>query len=180
MANSEILGAILHSYMYLLKLKLDDNQKYEKLTFKFIAQTQLAGRQLPINEWHIEFLKYTLLYDGFLELSFPESLDILDLTPLGIKAAQNGHYKKSMKDKFLEEEIKKETLKNFRRSQYSLFISIITLIISAGISIYNLFGATKYATLDQIMELKQRIDLIENFKYNTTRQPKDSLGMEKL
>jgi hypothetical protein len=66
MANSEILDAILHSYMYRLKLKLDDNQKYEKLTFKFIAQTQLAGRQLPIDEWHIEFLKNTLLYDGFL------------------------------------------------------------------------------------------------------------------
>lgn len=178
MANTEILDAILNTYLYLHVLR--PNRNYAKPPFKFIAKTQLEARELPLDEWHIEFLKSTLINDGFLEISINEGPDYLNLTPSGIKAAQIGFYEKAKKDKYIEEEIKKQTLENFKHSKYALYISGLTFIFSTIITMYSLWETKKSATTAQLEEIKHRLELFEKSSLlsDTTNKLNDTLKIK--
>lgn len=137
MKNTKILDSILHSYLYGEKLKLEGNPLYHKMTFEYIFKSTTRGENFQVEPWQMEFLKLTLLNDGFIRL--PDSgIEPYELTKEGIKAAQISWYSKSAQDIEIEKEIKSLTISDLKRSKKNLNIAILALIIPTIISIYSL------------------------------------------
>jgi hypothetical protein len=158
MTNNELLDKILYSYLYGLKLKLEKDPRYKRLSFKLVAKAQEKG----IDDWHIDFLKKQLFADGFLKQSGFGDGEPYELTDAGIKAAQVGWYKENATEKQTEKEIRKQTLANLKRSKLSLTISIFAIIVPTIISLYSLWTSKQSPTIEEQKELKQRIENLEN------------------
>jgi len=165
--NNEILDKILHSYLWAWKLKQDKDPKYPKLNFEKIARAQ---EQL-IEDWHLEFLKRQLINDGFLVASDSKNGEPYELTPLGIKATQNGGYKSFQAEKQTDRDIKSQTLANLKSSKYSLIISIFAIIVPTIISLYSLWTSKQSPTDEEVQHLLQRIERMENLKDETKNAP---------
>jgi hypothetical protein len=164
MTNNNLLDAILTSYLWGQKLKLEKHPKYNRLSFRLVVKTH----DPTADEWQIEYLKKQLLDDGFLEIAKYEygNEGQYELTTSGIKAAKSRWYSKFSADKQKEDEIKENTLSNLKRSKYSLVISILALIIPTIISIYTILIDNKQPIIDQIKELNKRIRKLELDKVN--------------
>lgn len=131
MTNNQILDAILHCYLFAQKMKLENNAKYSKMTFEFIFNAQTKDQ--AVESWQMEFLKQTLINDGFIKL--PETgVEPFELTPSGVKAAQLGWYKKNERDLETEIQINSLTIKDLKRSKTSLTIAVLALIIPTILS----------------------------------------------
>lgn len=174
MTNNQILDAVLHSYLYGQKLKLEGDPKYNKMTFEFIVQTQTKGEGFIVEPWQLEFLRQTLINDGFIKLP-TSGIEPYELTKEGIKAAQIGWYKKNAKDVELEKEIKALTVADLKRSKKNLLIAILALIIPTILSIYSLIQ-TANSDKEKEMEieyLKTEIKELKNdFKIIVEKQSK--------
>lgn len=161
MTNNELLDKILYAYLHGLKLKLDKDPKYSRLTFKLVVK----AFDKEIEEWHIDFLRKQLFDDGLLECGKYGDGEPYELTPKGIKAAQNGGwYRNSAEERQSDKEIKSETLSNFKRSKTSLIISIFAIIIPTVISLYSLWISKQSPTKEEVQQLQQRIEKFENSK----------------
>ena len=161
MTNNQILDSVLGCYLYGQKLKLEGNSQYNKMTFEFIVKSQTNGGGFKIDPWQMEFLKQTLLNDGFITL--PKSgIEPYELTKEGIKAAQNGWYKKNEKNIEIDEKIKSLTIENFKHSKKSLIVSILALIIPTVLSIYNLIQVSNNSKDQEIEKLKKEIIEIQS------------------
>ncbi|MBB2950753.1 hypothetical protein [Sphingobacterium sp. JUb56] len=156
MNNNQILDSILHSYLFGQKMKLENDPRYLKMTFDFIFNTQTKREETE--SWQMEFLKQTLLNDGFIKL--PESgIEPYELTPTGIKAAQVGWYKKNERDVETEKQLNLLTVADLKRSKATLAIAILALIIPTALSIYSIIQSAKTDKDKEIEKL--RIELIE-------------------
>ena len=161
MTNNEILDKILYAYLHGLKLKLDKDPKYARLTFKLVV----TAFDKEIEEWHIEFLRKQLFDDGLLEYAKYGDGEPYELTSKGIKAAQNGGwYSNSADERQSDKEIKSETLSNLKRSKSSLIISIFAIIVPTIISLYSLWTSKQSPKKEELQELQQRIENLENSK----------------
>jgi len=161
MTNNQILDTVLHSYLYGQKLKLEGDPRYNKMTFEFIIKTQTKGENFEVEPWQMEFLRKTLLNDGFITL--PESgIEPYELTKEGIKAAQVGWYKKNAKDAEIEKEIKSLTIEDLKRSKRNLVIAVLALIIPTIISIYSLLQTTNNNKGTEIEKLRTEIQELKN------------------
>jgi hypothetical protein len=161
MTNNQILDTVLHSYLYGQKLKLEGDPRYGKMTFEFIVKTQTKGENFEIEPWQMEFLRQTLLNDGFIKL--PESgIEPYELTKEGIKAAQIGWYKKTARDAEIEKEIKSLTIEDLKRSKRNLVIAVLALIIPTIISIYSLIQTTNNNKDTELDKLRTEIQELKN------------------
>jgi hypothetical protein len=156
MTHNKLLDAILTSYLYGLRLKLDKDPRYKKLSFNLVAKAQ----EPTIDEWHIEFLKKRLFDDGFLEYAKYGDGEPYELTPAGIKAAQTNWYSSNEEEKRLDKEIKQQTLLSLKRSKDAKIISIIAIIIPTLISIYALWLTKQQDNTEEVKQLKQQLDTI--------------------
>jgi hypothetical protein len=157
MTNNHLLDAILSSYLWGQKLKLENDPKYKRLKFRLVVLAQ----DPTADDWQIDFLKKQLFNDGFLEIPKNGDEEPYELTPLGIKAAQTRLYSNTELDKDTEKEIKRRTLADLNRSKYSLAIAILALIIPTIISFYTLWTNKQQPTLEEVQELRQRIHKLE-------------------
>ena len=85
---------------------------------------QKAGRE----NGETKIQEKRLLSDGLIQYIEVEDVMLPELTDLGIKYIQNGGYKRERSNRDIEEELKKENLKNAKRSWIALLISIISLV----------------------------------------------------
>lgn len=160
MKNTKILDSILHSYLYGQKLKLEGNPLYNKMTFEYIFKSTTRGENFHVEPWQMEFLKLTLLNDGFIRL--PESgVEPYELTKEGIKAAQISWYNKSAQDIEIEKEIKSLTINDLKRSKKNLTIAILALIIPTILSIYSVVQTGQNNKEDEIKNLKNELQQIK-------------------
>jgi hypothetical protein len=157
MTKNNLLDAILSSYLWGQKLKLEKDPKYKKLSFRLVVKAQ----EPTIDDWQIEFLKKQLFDDGFLEVAKYGDEEPYELTPSGIKAAQTRLYSNTEADKQKENEIKDHTLAELKRSKYSLLIAILAFIIPTIISVYTLWTGKQQPTTEEVQELRQRIQKLE-------------------
>lgn len=154
MTNNQILDAILHCYLFAEKMKLENNSKYSKMTFEFIFNTQT--KEHDVESWQMEFLKRTLINDGFIKL--PDSgVEPYELTPSGVKAAQLGWYKKNERDLETEIQISSLTIKDLKRSKTSLIIAVLALIIPTILSVYSLVQSINSGKEKEIDKLKTEL-----------------------
>ncbi len=151
MTNNQILDAILHCYLFAQKMKLENNAKYSKMTFEFIFNAQTKDQ--AVESWQMEFLKQTLINDGFIKL--PETgVEPFELTPSGVKAAQLGWYKKNERDLETEIQINSLTIKDLKRSKTSLTIALLAVIIPTILSVYSLVQSANSNKDKEIDKLK--------------------------
>lgn len=170
MTNNELLDAILYSYLYEYKLKLENSPEYKKLTFEYIAKAQ----DPDIEEWQLKFLRQTLINDGFIEPAKISGPEPYNLTPTGIKAAQTGWYKKTEKDLRTKKEITKQTLADLKRSKISLIVAILAFIIPTIISIYTFQANKQQPNRQELQELRQRIEKLESLKNEANKDTTSS------
>jgi hypothetical protein len=157
MTNNNLLDAILSSYLWGQKLKLDKDPKYNKLTFRLVVKAQDPSA----DDWQIELLKKQLFDDGFLEVAKFGDEEPYELTPAGIKAAQTRWYSKYAADKQKENDIKDHTIADLKRSKYSLVIAILAFLIPTIISVYTMWTNNQQPTTVEVQELRQRIQKLE-------------------
>lgn len=160
MTNNNILDAILSSYLWGQKLKLEKDPKHKKLSFRLVVKAQ----EPTADDWQIEFLKKQLFDDGFLEIAKYGDEEPYELTPAGIKAAQTRWYSNSAADKDTDKQIKQHTLADLKRSKYSLYISILAFIVPTIISLYTLWTGKQQPTTEEYQELRQRVEKMESLK----------------
>jgi len=171
MTNNKLLDSILNVYLYGIKLRIENDPKHKMLTFDFVAKSQEPN----IKDWQIEFLRKTLFDDGFLEnCPFDDMAEPYELTPAGVKAAQNGWYTSKEEEIQLEIELKKRTITSLKLSKTSLIISIFAIVIPTIISIYSIWISKDMPTQQQFQELKHRIKAIENQKNDTKTKSTDA------
>jgi hypothetical protein len=156
MTHNKLLDAILSSYLFGLRLKLDKDARYKKLSFKLVAKAQ----EPTIGDWHIEFLKKRLFDDGFLENAKYGDAEPFELTPAGIKAAQSNWYSSNEEEKRLDKEIKAQTLLSLKRSKDAKVVSIFAIIVPTIISIYALWLTKQQDNTAEVKQLKQQLDAI--------------------
>ncbi len=160
MTHNQLLDVILSSYLVGYMLKKSNDPRYQKLTFKLVAKAM----DPTIEEWNIGFLKDRLFSDGFLKIAEYGDEEPFELTAEGIKAAQQGWYKMTESDKEQDKKIKAETLKNLKRSKVALYISIISIISSAVISLFT-FWMTKQSITTKLQNLENRLHEMENVQH---------------
>lgn len=156
MTHHKLLDVILACYLFAEKLKLSKDPRYQKLTFKLVAEVQEPG----IDEWNVEFLRKRLLEDGFLRPSKFGDAEPYELTPEGIKAAQTSHYSSAIKERDIDWKIKEETLKSLKRSKDAKTISIFAIIVPTLISMYSLWMAHESDNTEEIRRLRQQFDSV--------------------
>lgn len=156
MTHTSLLDAILSSYLYGQKLKLEKNPKYKRLSFKLIAKAQ----DTTLDDWNIEFLRRRLFDDGFLENAKYGDPEPYELTALGIKAAQTKWYSSNEEEKRLDKEIKQQTLLSLRRSKDAKIISVFAIIVPTLISIYALWIAKQQDKGEVVKLSNQQLDSI--------------------
>lgn len=162
MTHNKLLDAILSSYLFGLRLKLDKDPRYKKLSFNLVAKAQ----EPTIDEWHIEFLRKRLFDDGFLEPAKYGDAEPYELTPTGIKAAQTNWYTSQAEEKRLDKEIKEQTLLSLRRSRDAKVISIFAIVVPTLISIYALYLTKQQDNTEEVKQLKQQINTIQQEQLN--------------
>lgn len=126
MTRSENLNNILYGLFEVHRKRQAKEKLDPRLTFAFIAKAV----NKDIEEWEINYLKETLINDGYIkmgEFGLGEPPQILQA---GINFIIAGGY--TQKDEELQTErlIKKETLVKFKYDKWSFLISIISLIIA--------------------------------------------------
>lgn len=127
MTHDEKLDKILNALMSRISTRIKNNGEDDKrLTMDFICNAlfQKEGHE----NWETEFLERRLLSDGLIQYIEVENVMLPELSDLGIKYIQNGGYKRERSNRHIEEELKKENLKNAKRSWIALLISIISLV----------------------------------------------------
>jgi hypothetical protein len=157
MTHNKLLDAILSSYLFGLRLKLDKDPRYKKLSFNLVARAQ----EPTIDDWHIEFLRKRLFDDGFLEYAKYGDGEPYELTPAGIKAAQTNWYTSQAEEKRIDKEIKEQTLLSLRRSKDAKIISIFAIIVPTLISIYALYITKQQDNTEEVKQLKQQLNTIQ-------------------
>ena len=123
------LDAILNGLLSRVPIRINNDKKDDtRLTMDFICNTlfQKEGHE----NWETEFLERRLLSDGFIQFIEVDSVTLPEITDLGIRYIQNGGYKRERSNRSIDEELKKENLKNAKRSWIALTISIISLAIA--------------------------------------------------
>ena len=123
------LDANLNGLLSRVPIRINNDKKDDtRLTMDFICNTlfQKEGHE----NWETEFLERRLLSDGFIQFIEVDSVTLPEITDLGIRYIQNGGYKRERSNRSIDEELKKENLKNAKRSWIALTISIISLAIA--------------------------------------------------
>lgn len=127
MTHDEKLDKILYILMSRISTRIKNNGEDDKrLTMDFICNALF--QQESHENWETEFLERRLLSDGLIQYIEVEDVMLPEITDLGIKYIQNGGYKRERSNRDIEEELKKENLKNAKRSWVALLISIISLV----------------------------------------------------
>lgn len=127
MTHDEKLDKILYILMSRISTRIKNNgEDDKKLTMDFICNALF--QQESHENWETEFLERRLLSDGLIQYIEVEDVMLPEITDLGIKYIQNGGYKRERSNRDIEEELKKENLKNAKRSWIALLISIISLV----------------------------------------------------
>lgn len=132
MTHSEKLNKILFVLLDTHRKRLDQQQIDKRLTFAFICNTVAEVTE----DWEVEFLKRTLLSDGYMKMESFGNGEPPVITQEGIKFVQQGAYEREKKNQEIDQKIKEETLKKFQYDKWAFSIAIISLIIS----IISLFG----------------------------------------
>lgn len=139
MTHDEKLDRILNGLLSRTRKRIENKGvDDERLTMEFICNTLFEKKDHEA--WETEFLKRRLLSDGLIELKSFGDNELPEITDLGIKFIQNGGYKKERFDKSVESELRVQNLKNAKRSRIALFISILSLLLSA---IYTIVSVLK-------------------------------------
>ena len=157
MTNDELLDRILQTYLWSNKLAHDNFEKYEKLNFVLIVKSLKPDAP----QWQINIFRQTLLGDKFLHSLYPNANEPYVLTTEGIKAAQIGWYTKQTSDRQTDDELKKHTIADLKRSKQSLFISILAFIVPTIFSVYTLWTGNQQATKSELQELHLQIQKLE-------------------
>ncbi len=129
MTHNEKLDAILNGLLSRVPVRIKNDRKDDtRLTMDFICKAlfQKEGHE----DWETEFLQRRMLSDGFIQFIEVENVKLPEITNLGIKYIQNGGYRREYSIRSIDEELKKENLKNAKRSWVALLISIISLVIA--------------------------------------------------
>lgn len=129
MTHNEKLDAILNGLLSRVPVRIKNDRKDDtRLTMDFICKAlfQKEGHE----DWETEFLERRMLSDGFIQFIEVENVKLPEITDLGIKYIQNGGYRREYSIRSIDEELKKENLKNAKRSWVALLISIISLVIA--------------------------------------------------
>lgn len=168
MTHNKLLDAILSSYLFGLRLKLDKDPRYKKLSFNLVAKAQ----EPTIDDWHIEFLRKRLFDDGFLEYAKYGDGEPYELTPAGIKAAQTNWYTSQADEKRIDKEIKEQTLKSLKQSGKALWTSYLSMIGTIGAAVIALIALTTTKQSDNSEELKQLKQQLDTIQQEQLRQQK--------
>ncbi len=131
MTHDAKLDAILNGLLSRVPVRIKNDKKDDtRLTMDFICNAlfQKEGHE----NWETEFLERRLLSDGFIQFIEVDGVTLPEITELGIKYIQNGGYKRERSNRSIDEELKKENLKNAKRSWVALTISIISLAIAVA------------------------------------------------
>lgn len=129
MTHDEKLDKILYGLLSRISTKIKNNGEDDKrLTMEFICKALFREEH---EDWETEFLQRRLSSDGLIEFKRKESLDLPEITDLGIKYIQNGGYTREHSNKKIEEDLKMQTLKNAKKSWIAIVISVISLILTA-------------------------------------------------
>lgn len=163
MTDNELLDKILDSYLHSEKLSQDNDSMYRKMTFDSVIKTH----EPTVDSWRIEFLKSKLFNDNFLTKAKTSRGEPFRLTSLGVEAAQTNWYSSLAAGKQKEDDIKDNTLVEFKRSKYSLIIAILSFIISTFISLYTLWVNKQQPTKAEVQVLHQRIQKLELENFNS-------------
>lgn len=177
MTNDELLDRILQTYLWSKQLAYDDFEKYEKLNFVLIVKSL----EPDAPQWQIDLFRQTLLGDKFLHSLYPNANEPYVLTTEGIKAAQIGWYTKQTLDRQTDDELKKHTIADLKRSKQSLFISILAFIVPTIISVYTMWTGNQQATKSEVQELRLQIQKLElNDESKTTSIDSSSVPADTL
>lgn len=139
MTHDAKLDAILNGLLSRVPVRIKNDKKDDiRLTMDFICNAlfQKEGHE----NWETEFLERRLLSDGFIQFVEVDATMLPEITDLGIRYIQNGGYKREHSDRSIDEELKKENLKNAKRSWVALTISIISLVIAVANILIDSFG----------------------------------------
>jgi hypothetical protein len=129
MTHDEKLDKILYALMSRVSTRIKNNGEDDKrLTMDFICNALFVKE--GHEDWETEFLERRLLSDGFIQFIEIGNVRLPEITDLGIKYVQNGGYKKERSNRSVDEELKRENLKNAKRSWIALLISIISVAIT--------------------------------------------------
>lgn len=129
MTHDEKLDAILNGLLSRVRTRIENQGKDDnRLTLEFICNALFSKK--GHETWETEYLKRRLLSDGLIEFKSFGDYELPEITDLGIKFIQNGGYKKEKFDKNIENELRMLNLKNAKKSNIALIISIISLIMS--------------------------------------------------
>lgn len=126
MTHTEKLNKILHILLDTHRKRLDKQQLDKRLTFAYICKTVAE----VTDDWEIDFLKQTLLSDGYIKMGESGDGEPPKITQEGIKFVQQGAYDREKKNREIDQKIKEETLKKFQYDKLALAIAILSLMIS--------------------------------------------------
>ena len=133
MTHDQKLNAILNSYLYAEKLRLENDPEYKKLTFNFIVNAQIK----EIEEWEKEFLKERLFEDGYLKENGSGRGQPYLLTNAGKAFIQSGGYVKQRERQCIQDEINKDNLRTNLFNRRNVVIMIILTLIIVIISLFT-------------------------------------------
>lgn len=130
MTNDEKLDTILNALMSRIPVRIQNNgEDDERLTMDFLCAALFQIKEHE--DWETKFLERRLLSDGLIDFKKKESLDLPEITDLGIKFTQNGGYRREHSNMKIEEELKIQTLKNAKKSWIAIVFSAISLLLTA-------------------------------------------------
>lgn len=125
MTHNQKLDKILMGLLSRMPNRLINGSDDKRLTFDFLCNALFEEEH---EVWETKFLEKRLIEDGYVSFVKYDSLKLPDITSRGISFIQNGGYQKEQKNKYVEEELKVQSLKNAKLSWISLVIAALALI----------------------------------------------------
>lgn len=135
MTHDKKLNAILNSYLFSEKFRLEKNPKYNKFTFEFIVNVQVK----EIEEWEKEFLKERLFEDGYLKENGLGRGEPFLLTNAGKAFIQSGGYVRQRERQDIHDKLNEDNLRTNLYNRRNIIIMIILTLIIVIISFLSFF-----------------------------------------